>query len=152
MSRIDREPTRSKLSNNWRIKSDATPRDRSDNAVRQQMNSYPSHRHTQQNSPIHENGISMNTEAGSLGIQTIRGEDDPRTAQAIAEGRRLYVGNLPYMAKADDVEDLFKSGEYRVWDLCAQSGENSTDRPKGYTSTCLPIPTPDAILHIVLLS
>ncbi|KAL9576392.1 MAG: hypothetical protein Q9212_007135 [Teloschistes hypoglaucus] len=45
---------------------------------------------------------------------TLRGEDDPRTLQAIAEGRRLYVGNLPYMAKTADVESLFEEDDYQI--------------------------------------
>lgn len=42
----------------------------------------------------------------------IRGEDDPRTLQAVEEGRRLYVGNLPYLAGAKEVKDLFMSHHY----------------------------------------
>lgn len=34
--------------------------------------------------------------------------------QAIAEGRRLYVGNMPYIAKTKDVEMLFAKGDYQV--------------------------------------
>ncbi|KAL2014460.1 hypothetical protein VTN00DRAFT_1985 [Thermoascus crustaceus] len=34
--------------------------------------------------------------------------------QAIAERRRLYVGNMPYMAKAEDVQALFATGEYKI--------------------------------------
>ncbi|KAL1983673.1 hypothetical protein VTN96DRAFT_10102 [Rasamsonia emersonii] len=34
--------------------------------------------------------------------------------QAIAEGRRLYVGNMPYMAKREDVEALFAGGDYKI--------------------------------------
>ncbi|KAL8693541.1 MAG: hypothetical protein Q9218_001666 [Villophora microphyllina] len=45
---------------------------------------------------------------------SIRGEDDPRTLQAIAEGRRLYVGNLPYMAKTRDIECLFEGDGYQI--------------------------------------
>ena len=44
----------------------------------------------------------------------VRGEDDPRTFQAIVEGRRLYVGNLPYMAKAQDVRTFFESSGYQM--------------------------------------
>lgn len=34
--------------------------------------------------------------------------------QAVAEGRRLYVGNMPYMAKTEDVQALFATGEYKM--------------------------------------
>lgn len=33
---------------------------------------------------------------------------------SIAEGRRLYVGNLLYMARLEDVESLFAGDEYKV--------------------------------------
>ena len=39
---------------------------------------------------------------------------DERATQAIQDGRRLYVGNLPYMAKTDDVAMLFPADEYTV--------------------------------------
>jgi hypothetical protein len=41
-------------------------------------------------------------------------KDDPQAQQAMAEGRRLYVGNMPYMAKTEDVDTLFQSEEYKV--------------------------------------
>ena len=44
----------------------------------------------------------------------IRGEKDPRTLKAIKEGRRLYVGNLPYKAQTKDVEELFVKHSYIV--------------------------------------
>ena len=47
-------------------------------------------------------------------IAELRGEDDPRTVQAIEEGRRLYVGNLPYLAGAKDIDDLFMDHRYEV--------------------------------------
>lgn len=47
-------------------------------------------------------------------LEIIRGEDDPRTLQAIEEGCRLYVGNLAYMAKRKDIEDLFVGNGYRM--------------------------------------
>ncbi|KAL1995971.1 hypothetical protein VTN49DRAFT_837 [Thermomyces lanuginosus] len=33
---------------------------------------------------------------------------------AFAEGRRLYVGNLPYVARREDVEGLFPPDQYRI--------------------------------------
>lgn len=44
----------------------------------------------------------------------LRGEHDPTTLRAITEGRRLYVGNMPYMAKLRDVEKLFADDPYKV--------------------------------------
>ncbi|KAL9110807.1 MAG: hypothetical protein Q9187_008001, partial [Circinaria calcarea] len=40
-------------------------------------------------------------------------KDDPIALQAIAEGRRLYVGNMPYFAKSEDVETLFAGDDYK---------------------------------------
>ncbi|KAF9895049.1 hypothetical protein FE257_004677 [Aspergillus nanangensis] len=34
--------------------------------------------------------------------------------QAISEGRRLYVGNMPYNAKSEDVEALFSAAEFPI--------------------------------------
>ena len=51
----------------------------------------------------------------SPGPEHLRGEDDARTLKAIEEGRRLYVGNMPYMAKREDVESLFASHDYQMW-------------------------------------
>ncbi|KAL4927282.1 RNA-binding protein [Aspergillus undulatus] len=34
--------------------------------------------------------------------------------QAISEGRRLYVGNMPYTAKMEDVRELFSKGGFEV--------------------------------------
>ena len=41
-------------------------------------------------------------------------KDDPIALQAIAEGRRLYVGNMPYFAKSEDVESLFAGDNYKM--------------------------------------
>jgi RNA recognition motif-containing protein len=38
--------------------------------------------------------------------------DDEESVKAIAEGRRLYVGNLPYRAKPSDVTSYFDSAGY----------------------------------------
>ncbi len=43
-------------------------------------------------------------------------ENDTGALQAIEEGRRLYVGNLPYMAKQQDVQALFEGDGYTVFD------------------------------------
>ncbi|KAK0446669.1 hypothetical protein EV421DRAFT_211317 [Armillaria borealis] len=41
-------------------------------------------------------------------------ENDTGALQAIEEGRRLYVGNLPYMAKQQDVQALFEGDGHTV--------------------------------------
>ncbi|KAH0542298.1 hypothetical protein FGG08_003325 [Glutinoglossum americanum] len=42
------------------------------------------------------------------------GESDSLVSQSIAEGRRIYIGNMPYMAKPEDVEALFADKGYKV--------------------------------------
>lgn len=79
----------------------------------------------------------------------MRGEDDPRTLQAIAEGRRLYVGNMPYMAKMRDVEALFADVSYKVY-ACSRWPVHCTDADhEGSTLTCPLILLPDGIRLIV---
>ncbi|KAB8234113.1 RNA recognition motif domain-containing protein [Aspergillus alliaceus] len=38
----------------------------------------------------------------------------PSIPQAISEGRRLYVGNMPYTAKSEDVQALFDAAEFPI--------------------------------------
>lgn len=35
--------------------------------------------------------------------------------QAISEGRRLYVGNMSYSAKSEDVQELFTAAEFPMY-------------------------------------
>lgn len=39
----------------------------------------------------------------------------PHAPQAISEGRRLYVGNMPYTARLEDVEALFTSAGFSMY-------------------------------------
>lgn len=48
----------------------------------------------------------------------------PHVPQAISEGRRLYVGNMPYTAKTEDVEALFTAAEFPMY---------ATNKKKPYT-------------------
>ncbi|KAK0217985.1 ribonucleoprotein [Armillaria fumosa] len=41
-------------------------------------------------------------------------ENDAGALQAIEEGRRLYVGNLPYMAKQQDIQAFFEGNGYTI--------------------------------------
>ncbi|BCR91096.1 RNA-binding protein [Aspergillus chevalieri] len=38
----------------------------------------------------------------------------PHVPHAISEGRRLYVGNMPYTAKSEDVEALFTAAKFSI--------------------------------------
>ncbi|KAG7007025.1 6-phosphofructo-2-kinase [Physcia stellaris] len=44
--------------------------------------------------------------------ESTRRDEDAK--KAISEGRRLYIGNLPYMAKTADVAGIFAGGDYVV--------------------------------------
>lgn len=39
----------------------------------------------------------------------------PNVPQAISEGRRLYVGNMPYTAKLEDVQALFTAAQFPMY-------------------------------------
>ncbi|KAL4803170.1 hypothetical protein BDV18DRAFT_44169 [Aspergillus unguis] len=50
----------------------------------------------------------------SFGRSNGTGNGTREIPQAISEGRRLYVGNMPYTAKGDDVKALFEKGGFEV--------------------------------------
>ncbi|KAI4230234.1 MAG: hypothetical protein L6R36_000199 [Xanthoria steineri] len=94
--------TRSQISSNWRAK--AQPPSTIDQ---------PNIEHEK---PQHNNNNALTEPSPTQPSSEpkIRGESDPRTLQAIAEGRRLYVGNLPYMAQTKDIENLFANNNYQI--------------------------------------
>ncbi|MCJ1226267.1 hypothetical protein MMC12_002917 [Toensbergia leucococca] len=111
--------SRSGLSNSWRVKSDNNPVPNNQPL----QTSIPTKRYdqsyrnkglesTHQSNPLADRLIRSTQSNGDNPDLQIRGEDDPKTLQAIEEGRRLYVGNMPYMAKPEDVEALFTDGGY----------------------------------------
>lgn len=69
-----------------------------------------------------EGGASSNPTSPSPRASTSRPSFGQRgqTPQAITDGRRLYVGNMPYTAKAEDVEALFTAAEFSMY-VCAGS-------------------------------
>jgi RNA recognition motif-containing protein len=58
------------------------------------------------------------TPSGSTGTSqtqySLREEDMSRAQKALEEGRRIYVGNLPYEALSGDLERLFSSDQYTM--------------------------------------
>lgn len=102
--------SRSKLSDNWRTKCDPPPRTGNNAATSSPKSDYLQQRGYRSKSADKK----VNKSYGPAKGETLRGEDDPNTLQAIAEGRRLYVGNMPYIAKTNDVEMLFASDDYRM--------------------------------------
>ncbi len=53
-------------------------------------------------------GPRTGTSWGRNGTPKRENREDRPVAEAITEGRRLYIGNLQYFAKKTDIEDLFK--------------------------------------------
>ncbi|MCJ1464898.1 hypothetical protein MMC07_003513 [Pseudocyphellaria aurata] len=118
---------RSDLSNNWRVKADLPASSSASNGEAERSTQLSrSARHppldplgdqlqdqhrNQQREHIDGFPTESRHKETNRNPRTVRGEDDPRTLQAIAEGRRVYVGNMPYMAKTEDVERLFADSD-----------------------------------------
>ena len=110
----NRTASRSELSSNWRTKIDSPPTTGNNAAtVTPGPPSKPDYIR-QRDSWGKSKDPKENNPKQPISRETGRGEDDPDTLQAIAEGRRLYVGNMPYMAKTRDVEMLFGEDDYRM--------------------------------------
>ena len=110
----NRTATRSELSSNWRTKTDAAPRT-GNNAATPTPGplSKPDYLEQRDTRYLRKDEKEDKFHEPVIGGR-LRGEDDPDTLRAIAEGRRLYVGNMPYMAKTKDVELLFAEGGYQT--------------------------------------
>ena len=110
----NRTATRSELSSNWRTKTDAPPRTGNNAATPTPgLPSKPVDLEQRNVRYLRKDDKENESDEPVAGGQ-LRGEDDPNTLQAIAEGRRLYVGNMPYIAKTRDVETLFADGNYQM--------------------------------------
>ena len=113
----NRTATRSELSSNWRTKTDAPPRT-GNNAATPTPGPASKPDYLQQRNIRNLRNLCKDEKENEFDKPIIggqlRGEDDPNTLQAIAEGRRLYVGNMPYIAKTKDVELLFADGDYQM--------------------------------------
>ena len=96
---------RSDISNTWR---------------RPEVNNYRDTENTDANLKVPRRSISLRSSHNNLSRQACHtmfnsgGESHPDTLQAIAEGRRLYVGNLLYMAKVEDVKEIFDKSKYQM--------------------------------------
>ncbi|KAE8145651.1 hypothetical protein BDV25DRAFT_164152 [Aspergillus avenaceus] len=88
--------------------------------------------------PLYQNGVRTNGRAFHSPNWRVKGEESPsaqsagspgpktntsrlafsrpspHVPQAISEGRRLYVGNMPYTAKSEDVQALFTAAEFII--------------------------------------
>jgi len=105
--------TRSEKSGNWRADADPVLLNSSEDASIGILHDGPTLSNSPKSLSIPASGSTVNLGANPPHNETVRGGDDPRTLQAIAERRRLYVGNLPYMAKTQDVMDFF-GHDYQV--------------------------------------
>lgn len=93
-------PSRSQISSNWRAR---------DTTVESEATVSPQISRLSWVRP--GSGELVSTQRTEPTESTRAGED---AKKAISEGRRLYVGNLPYMAKKDDVAGIFDSSDYVV--------------------------------------
>lgn len=71
-------------------------------------------------SPSRSESQSQGQDQSSPGPRTSRAGGFGRirenvVPQAISEGRRLYVGNMPYTAKMEDVKELFSKGGFEAY-------------------------------------
>ena len=85
----NRTATRSELSSNWRTKLDATPTTGNNATARIPDLSFKPH-FRQQYGSRGDSRVDKNRSDENVEGEILRGEDDPRTLQAIAEGRRLF--------------------------------------------------------------
>lgn len=93
-------PSRSKMSSNWRAR---------DTAIASEATATP---HIARLSWVRPgSGETISTQP-TVPTESTRRDEDAK--KAISEGRRLYVGNLPYMAKTADVAGIFANGDYVV--------------------------------------
>ena len=99
---------RAGMSANWRVKGDNNVLS-SDSGVTSPMNR-PRWTHSTKSETNNDRQAASNEIRQSTGSTTA----DERATQAIQDGRRLYVGNLPYMAKTDDIAMLFPGDDYTV--------------------------------------
>lgn len=94
------------MSSNWRARDNTSLND----AVPERRSSRPGWTRST-NSGRHDR---RETAATQYTRPSDKAGNDDDTKRAIQDGRRLYVGNLPYMAKVDDVAMLFTASNYTV--------------------------------------
>ncbi|KAI0884938.1 RNA-binding domain-containing protein, partial [Annulohypoxylon maeteangense] len=58
--------------------------------------------------------------------------DEGGAAKAIAEGRRIYIGNLRYQAKPDDIEEILKANDLGNFESIHMSIDHFTGRNPSY--------------------
>ena len=96
---------RSETSSNWRTKTEI---EANDSNISNHHSTSPAYGAlATESSGSNSNGASEISN-GPRPDKVVRGEEDTRTSEAIAEGRRLYVGNMPYLAKIQDVNHLLE--------------------------------------------
>ena len=100
------------ISSNWRMIIDMSPED-SVNDSAHSLSTLPDRNLTQEGDTRFTDVSPVNTSIGSQ--KTVRGENDSETLRAIAEDRCLYVGNMPYFAKVNDVQHIFEKDGYEVY-------------------------------------
>jgi RNA recognition motif-containing protein len=100
-------------SNNWRVKRDPSEAPAASTPNRS-FNQRRSNGFGDARDSLRSTGISDQQRSSPTGRSSFQSRDarrplsDPQAEKAIDEGRRLYVGNLPYDASVQDIESLFK--------------------------------------------
>ena len=102
----NRTATCIELSDNWRTKIDTPPTTGNNDATPTACLEPKPGQRQQRDFGIESRKKRDIGPMGTAGEEPLRGEDHPNTLQAIAEGRRLYTGKMPYIAKSEDVEVL----------------------------------------------
>lgn len=97
----------SEESGNWRAHADTALQNGNKDAKDKSSKDSPTLPALHQSRPSPASDNTAKFGANSSHNEALRGKDDPLSLQAIAESRRLDVGNLPYMAKNWDAVDLF---------------------------------------------
>ncbi|OCL05748.1 hypothetical protein AOQ84DRAFT_390669 [Glonium stellatum] len=101
---------RASTSSNWRARQESQPPSRDEVPMSYQSQSRDFTRSTNRKPHFKQNAASE---------------------RQMADGRRIYVGNLPYMAKKSDVEALFKDAGYTI-NLIDMSIDSFTGRNPSY--------------------
>ncbi|KAF2492314.1 RNA-binding domain-containing protein [Lophium mytilinum] len=112
MSFHDQANTRAHASSNWRRRDSGGTPSASQPKDTQNDSGLPDLGRFQATEPIRNRSADLGRPSTLQSLP--QSSSDDRTAQAIADGRRVYVGNLLYHAKPEDVEALFRDGDYTM--------------------------------------
>ena len=108
--RIDTDMSKASQSTNWRSKVSPPPSIDHQAPPKSSSRWRPNHDHDKATARYNKSVPGARIANG----QNTKSEDDAQTQTAIAEGRRLYVGNMPYLAKGQDVSATFSAAGFEM--------------------------------------